>query len=45
MSNEELYQIKGGASKLGFGIIIGAIVSFITGVIDGFLRPLPCHDW
>ena len=35
MSNEELYQIKGGASKWGFGIIIGAIVSFITGVIDG----------
>lgn len=44
MSNEELYQIKGGASKWGFGIIVGAIISLVTGIIDGFLRPLPCND-
>ena len=45
MTMEELYEVKGGAKKWGFGIVIGAVVSFIVGVIDGFMRPLSCNDW
>ena len=45
LSNEECMSINGGASykKVGIGIIIGALGSFIVGIIDGFLRPLKCN--
>lgn len=43
MSNEELLNTKAGISK---GIIIGGIsivISFLIGVVDGYLRPLSCN--
>lgn len=43
MSSEELFQINGGISK---GVILGGLaiaISFIVGVIDGYLRPLSCN--
>lgn len=45
LKNEELQIITGGASgkKIGIGIIIAALGSFIVGIIDGFLRPLACN--
>ena len=43
LSNEELYEIKGGAIKAGvLALIIGG-VTFIIGVIDGYIRPLRCN--
>lgn len=43
ISKEELVKIKGGANKWTFyGIGIGAAISFIIGVIDGYLRPKKC---
>lgn len=43
LSTEELYEINGGAAKWGVGIVVGAVISFIVGVIDGFIRPLGCN--
>lgn len=45
LENDELESIIGGASskKIGIGIIIAALGSFIIGIVDGFLRPLACN--
>ncbi len=45
LNNEELKLIEGGgtANKLGIGIILTTIGTFIIGFIDGFLRPLKCN--
>ena len=43
MSNEELINTKAGISK---GVLIGGIsiiVTFLIGVVDGYLRPLSCN--
>ena len=46
LTEKELIKVTGGeASSLGIGAIIGGIATFIIGVIDGFLRPLSCHEW
>lgn len=41
LNNEELRSINGG----GFGVLlaIGAIVTFLIGVVDGYVRPLKCN--
>ena len=44
IKNEELHQIKAGAIKWGFGIAIGAILSLLVGIIDGYIRPLGCNE-
>ena len=43
LNNEELYNISAGAIKWTVGIAVGAILSFIAGVIDGYMRPLGCN--
>lgn len=42
LNKEDLKNINGGFS---FGSIvgIGAIITFIIGVIDGYVRPLACR--
>lgn len=42
VSNEELKQVEGG---IGVWIAAGitALVIFIAGIVDGFVRPLECH--
>lgn len=42
MSKEELQSIKGGVSKVLF-IGIAGVVTFLIGVIDGYIRPLKCN--
>jgi len=42
LNNEELQNITGGI-RLGLGLLIGAAVVFVIGVIDGFVRPLACR--
>ena len=41
LSIYELQEINGGF-KMGLGLLFSAGVSFIIGLIDGFIRPLPC---
>lgn len=45
LENNDLMNIIGGATskKIGIGIILAALGSFIVGIIDGFLRPLACN--
>lgn len=45
LENNELMNIVGGATtkKIGLGVILVALGSFIVGIIDGFLRPLACN--
>lgn len=39
----ELQNTIGGAAKIGLGIVVGALISFFVGLIDGYLRPLKCN--
>lgn len=41
LNKKELENINGGG--LGVGLLIGAGVVFLIGVVDGFVRPLSCH--
>lgn len=41
LSNEYLMNVSGGG--VGKWIIIGGVVTFLVGVVDGFLRPLKCN--
>lgn len=43
LKKEELIKINGGGVSLGFGLLIGAGIVFIIGIIDGFVRPLQCN--
>ena len=40
LKNEELQNVVGGG--IGKWVVIGGLISFIVGVIDGFLRPFKC---
>ena len=43
MNNEELFNVKAGISK---GVLLGGlsiVISFLIGVVDGYLRPLSCN--
>lgn len=44
LNNEELIKIEGGALKttITAGMIIGGIITFTIGFINGILRPLGC---
>ena len=41
ISKNELMSINGGG--FGLGLLIGGLVTFIIGVVDGYVRPLKCH--
>ena len=45
LNKNELEHVVGGGngSKIGIGIILAALGSFIVGIIDGYLRPLKCN--
>ena len=42
LEEKELKQIVGGFS-FGLGAVIGAGITFLIGLIDGFVRPLGCN--
>ena len=43
INNEKLAEIKGGAFNWGILAGIGAAISFIIGVIDGWVNPQKCN--
>ena len=45
LTKKELLTITGGAIDWTVAAIIGSAVTFITGIIDGFLRPIKCNLW
>ena len=46
LTEQELNEINGGALKLTAGgfLIAGGVISFVIGLIDGYLRPLSCKN-
>lgn len=43
IEEKELKAINGGGISVGIGIVIGGIVTFLIGLIDGYVRPLSCR--
>lgn len=43
LTTEELSVVTGGAVNAGVYLAIGGLITFIIGVIDGYLRPLSCN--
>lgn len=43
LETEELKQVYGGEIHIGIILGIGSIVSFVIGVIDGFVHPKTCE--
>lgn len=44
IKNEELKEIKGGAINWGLMAGIGAVASFLIGIIDGVMNPKKCNS-
>ncbi len=43
LTTEQLMEISGGGINMGVYLAIGGLITFIIGVIDGYLRPLSCN--
>lgn len=43
LNDQELNKITGGKSKVSILVAIGAAVTFLFSVIDGYFRPLSCN--
>lgn len=43
LSEQELKQVVGGGFSFGLGTLIGVGITFVIGLIDGFIRPLGCN--
>ena len=43
LTKDELKKINGGGVSFGVGLLIAAGVTFLIGVIDGYIRPLACN--
>lgn len=43
LGKEELLKITGGGIDWSVAALIGSAITFITGIIDGFLRPIKCN--
>lgn len=43
LSKKELSNIQGGAFNVGIALAVTAAITFIAGIIDGYVRPLACH--
>lgn len=41
LTQQELTQIKAGG--MGAFLLIGGIIIFVIGIIDGYIRPLKCN--
>lgn len=47
VTNDELKKISGGAKAVKWGtigVIIGVVATFLSGLLDGYLRPLSCNS-
>ncbi len=47
LTKESLITIEGGKSRTSIYLLlayaVGVIVTTIVGIVDGYLRPLPCN--
>lgn len=45
LTKNELLEVTGGSVNWTAISVIGTIVSFIAGIVDGYLRPIKCNKW
>jgi len=45
LTDVEMKNISGGGISIGVVAAIVAGITFITGLLDGILRPLGCREW
>lgn len=43
LNDQELQQITGGAARIGLGLLIASGITFLIGLVDGYIRPLACR--
>lgn len=43
LEENELNNIYGGSFSIGLSIAIAGLITFVIGVIDGYVRPLKCN--
>lgn len=43
LTNDDLYSIKAGATNYGLITFLISGITFIIGIIDGYIRPLKCN--
>lgn len=43
LKEQELASIKGGGAGVAIGIVIGTIIVFLAGLLDGISRPISCE--
>lgn len=43
LSKNELNKVVGGGNGVAIGFLIAAGITFIIGIIDGYVRPLRCN--
>lgn len=43
LNDNELKTINGGGFSIGAIFAIGGLVTFIIGILDGYVRPLKCN--
>ena len=44
ITNEKLKEVTGGGVNWGLAAGIGAVASFLIGVIDGLINPKKCNN-
>lgn len=44
ISNEQLKEVKGGGVNWSLVAGIGAVTSFLIGIIDGLINPKKCNN-
>lgn len=43
LENRELEKTIGGGWNVGLGLLVGGIITFFIGLVDGYVRPLACR--
>lgn len=43
LNENELNNIHGGGFSYGIAMFIGGLITFVIGMIDGYVRPLKCN--
>lgn len=43
LTNNQLYEVKGGAVKWGVVFAISGALSFLVGLVDGLINPAKCN--
>lgn len=44
LQEKELINITGGKASYSLFLVLGGIVTFLIGVVDGYMRPLKCNN-